>query len=271
MASTPSRETWSTSWPTNPRREGFEREPVVRQQPLRDTMGGHCLVEDDDGVLDGLTGRDMGRHRVTGVIVDELEDHALPASREDVLGGVELPARVRCGVDEPAPRRARPLAGLGPRDACLAEDPRQRRRRRHDVQAHRLHLLVHADRNVIEAGCLQGGADRDRLVLDLLAQRRRARPGATRPGSEHRGRALCLGALAQLVEGLAGDAVLGTARGDRATGARHLATGRSRDGHEDRWVRGRPPPKPRGRSVTTKTPRSVTDVLMQFRHRCLET
>ena len=38
------------------------------------------------------------------MVVDELEDHAFAAAGEDVFGRVELPARVRRGIDEPAVR-----------------------------------------------------------------------------------------------------------------------------------------------------------------------
>ena len=51
----------------------------------------------------------MGRHREAGVIIDELEDHAFAAAGEDILGRVQLPARVRRRVDEPAIRSARLL------------------------------------------------------------------------------------------------------------------------------------------------------------------
>lgn len=37
--------------------------------------------------------------------------HALGATGQDVLGGVELPARVRVRVDEPSPCRAGSLLG----------------------------------------------------------------------------------------------------------------------------------------------------------------
>lgn len=43
-----------------------------------------------------------GRDREAGVVVDELEDDAGPAAGEDVVGRVQLPAGVRCRIDEPA-------------------------------------------------------------------------------------------------------------------------------------------------------------------------
>ena len=189
-----------------PRR--VQREPVVGQQPLGHAVGGHRLVEDRDRVLGGLTGCDMGGDRVAGVVVDELEDHALASAGQDVVGGVEVPARVRGRVDQPPPRRTWPLARLQPSNAGLTEDPRQRRRRGDLVQAHRAHLLVHADRAVVAPGRLERGPHPHRLDLDLLGQLRRARPRTPGLGLEHRRWPLDQGTLAQFVEGLAGDAVL---------------------------------------------------------------
>jgi len=170
IASVPSAAPCATSWPTTPRREGFSASPLSHQQPLGHTVGGHRLVEDRDRVLGGLTGCDMGGDRVAGVVVDELEDHALASTGQYVVGRVELPARVRCRVDEPTPRRTGLLPRLDPSDTGLAEDPRQRCHGRHLRQAHRVHLVVHADRAVVQPGSLQGGAHLQRLVLDLLAQ-----------------------------------------------------------------------------------------------------
>jgi hypothetical protein len=56
----------------------------------------------------------VGGDRVTGMVIDELEDHAGAPAGQHVLGGVELPARVRRRVDEPAPCRARFLLRLQP-------------------------------------------------------------------------------------------------------------------------------------------------------------
>jgi hypothetical protein len=178
----------------------------------------HRLVEDGDCGGGGLAPGDVGAHGVAGVVVDELEDHALAATGQDVLGGVELPASVGCGVDEPPPRRAWPLLRLQPRHTGLTEDPRQRCCRGHHGQTHRAHLVVHADRPVIQPGRLECGPHGDGLLLDLLGQPRRARlrpPGA---GLQHRSWAVGLRALAQLVERLTGDAVLGTEGRDRTTG-----------------------------------------------------
>lgn len=55
------------------------------------------------------------------MVVDELEDHALTAADQDVLGRIQLPACVRRRVDEPAVRGPRLLPRLFPRDARLAE------------------------------------------------------------------------------------------------------------------------------------------------------
>ena len=53
--------------------------------------------------------------------------------------------------------------------------------------------------------------------------------------------------------------------------AHHQVTGRSRDGHEDQQVQQQSFLKDRGRSVTTKSSESVTDLLRQNCYRCLET
>ena len=55
------------------------------------------LLHDRDRGLGGLAPRDVGRDRVSGVVVDELEDHALPAAGQDVLGRVQLPQAFGAG------------------------------------------------------------------------------------------------------------------------------------------------------------------------------
>ena len=96
---------------------GVQRGPVVGQEPLGHAVGAHALVEDPDGRVTGLGPGDQGGHRQAGVIVLKLEDHALAASLQDVLSGVQLPAGVRSGVDEPPPGRSGPpcWARRGPR------------------------------------------------------------------------------------------------------------------------------------------------------------
>ena len=51
-------------------------------------MDANSLVEDGDRGLGGFTPGDMGGDRVAGVIIDELEDHALTTAGKDVAGGV---------------------------------------------------------------------------------------------------------------------------------------------------------------------------------------
>ena len=108
---------------------GVEGRAVVGQQALGHAPGGYALVEDVDGRLTGLARGDQGGHRQAGVVVLELEDHRLAPAGQDVLGGVELPAGVGGGVDEPAPRRPRSLGRFGPGHPLLTEDPGQGRRR----------------------------------------------------------------------------------------------------------------------------------------------
>lgn len=63
-----------------------------------------ALANDGEGTLGGLTRGNVGRDSEAGVVVFELEDHTLPTTLEDVLGAVELPARVGSRVDKPAIR-----------------------------------------------------------------------------------------------------------------------------------------------------------------------
>lgn len=63
------------------------------------------------------------RNCVAGAVVDELEDHTFTATGEHILGGVELPAGIRRGIDETPPRRSGLLLRLKPGDAGLEEDP----------------------------------------------------------------------------------------------------------------------------------------------------
>jgi len=49
------------------------------------------------------------------ILFDELEDHALTPTSQHVLGAVQLTARVRRRIIEPAPRRAWLLSRLEPR------------------------------------------------------------------------------------------------------------------------------------------------------------
>jgi hypothetical protein len=122
----------------------------------------------------------MGRDSETGVIVDQLEDHTLAATGQNVFGAIELPARVRCRINEPPVRGPRFLPGLDPGNADVTEDPRQRRRRRHRHHPEGSHLVVHADRPVIEAGLLERGANPDRLLLHFVGRPLRTRPRPSR-------------------------------------------------------------------------------------------
>ena len=258
-----------TSWPRYPRRDGFSATPLSDSSRCGHAVGGDGLVEDRDRGLGGLTPRDVGGDRVAGVVVDELEDHALASAGQHVLGRVELPARVRCRVDEPAPRRAGLLLRLEPGDAGLAEDPRQRRRSRAPASrpiACILSCTLIGPWSSPEAS--SAARTCDRLLLDLVGQLRRARPRPPGPGLEHRRRPVGLGALAQLVERLARDAVLGAERRDRAARRvvrplRDRETDTGIDGfigsHRRSLAAEVSPPRP---------PRSVTDVLMQNCHRC---
>ena len=68
----------------------------------------------------------MGAHGVARVIVDQLQDDARTSAGQNVFGAVELPARIRCGIDEPPPRRAGLLFRFTPGYSGIAEDAGQR-------------------------------------------------------------------------------------------------------------------------------------------------
>jgi hypothetical protein len=122
----------------------------------------------------------MRGDRVAGVIIDELEDHTLPPTGENVFGAVELPAGVRCRIDKPTVRRPRFLLRLDPGDASVTEDPRQRRRRRNRCHPQGPHLVAHADRPMIQTRLLQRSPHPDRLLLHLVDRLLRTRPRSSR-------------------------------------------------------------------------------------------
>ena len=197
---------------------GVEGRAVVGQQALGHAPGGYALVEDVDGRLTGLARGDQGGHRQAGVVVLELEDHRLAPAGQDVLGGVELPAGVGGGVDEPAPRRPRSLGRFGPGHPLLTEDPGQPRRRGR-LKAHGGHLVVHADRTAAPVPSAPGAARTSRARARTRSGRRLGPASRTaRPGLEHRRGPLLQRAPAQDVERLAGDALLGAERRHRPAG-----------------------------------------------------
>jgi hypothetical protein len=218
---------------------------------------GDGLLHHRDRPLGRLTRRDVGGDGVTGVVVDELEDHACLAAGEDVVGRVQLPARVRGGIDESAVGGPRLLPRLGPGDVRVAEDSRQRRCRGNRGHSQVARLLVDADRPVIQLGLLQCGADPDRLLLDVLGDPVRARPGPSAARLKSRG--------PPLLERPSPDRVEGLPRRWRARGgtcsprpaAHPVATARSRDGHEDQPGRSGPCLKHRGEVSPPKGPEAA--------------
>ena len=184
------------------------------------------------------------------MIILELEDHAGPATGEDVLRRIQLPAGVRSWIDEPPPGRARSLPRLHPGHASFAEDPCQRRDRWR-VKTHRLHPVVDADRTVIQPRRFERSTDLHGLIHDLLDRASRAKYGdvwsaaraqplARRPGRGLAGRRTSCGRS--------------RARRRRCSPpreARHQATVRWRGGQRDRQARFCSPPILDRRSVTT--------------------
>jgi hypothetical protein len=174
-----------------------------------------------------------------------------------IVGRVQLPARVRGGIDESSVGGPRLLPRLGPGDVRVAEDSRQRRCRGNRGHSQVAHLLVDADRPVIQPGLLQCGADPDRLLLDVLGDPVRARPGPSAARLKSRG--------LPLLERPSPDRVEGLPRRWRARGrtcsprpaAHPVATARSRDGHEDQPSRSGPCLKHRGEVSPPKGPEAA--------------
>lgn len=167
------------------------------------------------------------------------------------------PARVRGGIDESSVGGPRLLPRLGPSDVRVAENSRQRRCRGNRGHSQVAHLLVDADRPVIQPGLLQCGADPDRLLLDVLGDPVRARPGPSAARLKSRG--------LPLLERPSPDRVEGLPRRWRARGrtcsprpaAHPVATARSRDGHEDQPGRSGPRLKHRGEVSPPKGPEAA--------------
>ena len=197
---------------------GVHGGPVVGQEPLGHAVARDAAVEGLDGRLRGLPPGDQGRHRQTGVVVDDLEDHHGPSPGQDVPGGVHLPARVGGGVDEAPPRRARPLGRIGARHPCLAEDAGQRGRGG-GVKAHRRHLVAHRHRPGVQARRSERGPDPQGLGHPLVADAGRARGRTARARLEDSGLPLIDGPPAQLVERVAADTALRAERAHSPTGS----------------------------------------------------
>jgi hypothetical protein len=212
----------------------------------------------------------VGGDGVTGVVVDELEDHACPAAGEDLVGRVQLPARVRGGIDESSVGGPRLLPRPGPGDVRAAEDSRQRRCRGNRGHSQVAHLLVDADRPVIQPGLLQCGADPDRLLLDVLGDPVRARPGPSAARLKSRG--------LPLLERPSPDRVEGLPRRWRARGRTcSPRPARIRWSLRDRETNTRINRVEAGYASNIEAKchhqraRSRTDLLMQKRHRCPDT
>ena len=115
-------------------------------------MSGDAFRDHSNRSGRGFTPGNMSCDRQPRVVVDELEDHELATPSENVVRPVQLPARVRRGIDEPPIRGPRFFPRLKPGNARVAEDPRQRRNRGHRFHPERPHLLVNTDRSMIPTG-----------------------------------------------------------------------------------------------------------------------
>ena len=105
---------------------------------------------------------DVGGDGETGMVVDELEDHAFAAYGQNVFGAVELPARLRRRIDEPPISGPRFLPRLQTDNPCVTENPRHRRRHWDHPLGPR--LLVNTNRSVIEPRLLERRANADGLA-----------------------------------------------------------------------------------------------------------
>ena len=200
----------------HPTARGVQRGSVVGEQTLWSSATRGALVEHRDRCFSGLAARHVRGDREARMIVLELEDHAGPAVGEDVLGRIQLPARVRCRIDEPPPGRARPLPRLQSSHASFAEDPCQGRDRWR-FKSHRFHPVVDADRTVIQPRRFECGADLNSLVLDLFIELARGGMWSFGAGLEHGRGPIDAGASTEDVERLARDAVLDAERAHRPT------------------------------------------------------
>ena len=75
--------------------------PDFRRENLYDSIREYQQRERRFG---GLAPRHVGADGVAGVVIDQLQDHACATTGEYVLGAVQLPARIRSRIHEPAPR-----------------------------------------------------------------------------------------------------------------------------------------------------------------------
>ena len=197
---------------------GARGRAVVGQQALGHSPGGHAPVEDVDGRLTGHRPGRPGRPPPGGsgrpgagqitALRPPARTYSVASSCQQALGA---------GQVEPAPGRPRSLGRLGPGHPLPTEEP-GRPRRRGRLQAHGGHLVVHADRTVVQSRALQGRAHVQGLGAHRLGQTARAGARTARPGLEHRRGPLLQRAPAQDVERLAPDALLGAERRHRPTG-----------------------------------------------------
>ena len=82
---------------------GVERGPVVGQEALGHAVEADAFLDDAHRVARVLASGGQGGDGQAGVVVDDLQDHAGAAAGQRVVGAVDLPAGVRCGIDESAP------------------------------------------------------------------------------------------------------------------------------------------------------------------------
>lgn len=137
---------------------------------------------------------------------------------EDIFGAVQLPAGVRRRINNPPERGPRFLPRLDPRNARVAEDPRQFCRRGDWSHPEEPRLLVNTDRPMSQPGLLERGANPDRLTLHLVHGSVRARPRPAGSRLQSRRRALLESPPSYRLKRLPEDAVLdaeGTHRAPR--------------------------------------------------------
>ena len=136
------------------------------------------------------------------------------------------------GQVEPAPGRPRSLGRLGPGHPLPTEEPGQPRRRGR-LQAHGGHLVVHADRTVVQSRALQSRAHVQGLGAHRLGQTARAGIADGATGARPPPRAPPPARAGARRRTSCGRCPARRRTSSPPHGARHRATGRSPDGHGD--------------------------------------
>ena len=219
MGSTPRERTCSTRRPVTPRRLGLRAAPLSVSRRWGTPRAATPLSKTSMAAWPAIARGDQGGHRQAGVVVLEPARSPPCARRPGRTRRHPGPlAGVGGGVDEPAPRRPRSLGRFGPGHPLLTEDPGQGRRRGR-LEAHGGHLVVHADRTVVQSRALQSRAHIEGPGANPIGQAARAGIADGATGARPPPRAPPPGARRRKTqERLAPDALLGAERRHRPAG-----------------------------------------------------